>query len=280
MKTDLKKLAPYSPIIAIIGVIIAISVGFFGLDYTKVGSLVSKRPAGPPERDTFPPERDTFSWNLESRRAVESEGGTVQAPGTDNFVKGESACGTGFVSKEKSDVIIIPLKSEWKDPLTNITAGTVELCVTPLQDINKREDNLSFFRAPPIDGTLVSLKIVSIERKTPELRLRVKKNSGEKGSVKSTSILDWKSGEHHHIIGTWGAAGLHLYIDGEHVAGRTDFKGGPENLHGEFVINNTWHEDEPFKSPTHCIVSNVRISNYQWGAAEVKARFEELHPTE
>ncbi len=96
-------------------------------------------------------------------------------------------------------------------------------------------------------------------------------------------VKDWKAQEHHHIIGTWGEAGLHLYIDGEHVGVNTNFKRSPENLHGEFVINNQAadpKEKDAFDKPTGWIVNNVRISNYQWDAAKVKARFEELHPTE
>ncbi len=64
------------------------------------------------------------------------------------------------------------------------------------------------------------------------------KNSGtwhEQGSSCSKD-LDWKQGESHFIVSTWGEK-MELYLDGDLVA-EADFNGGPAKLDDDFWVGN------------------------------------------
>ena len=92
-------------------------------------------------------------------------------------------------------------------------------------------------------------------RNHPVAQFRVREVRNEWHNAVSAK-LNWKEGETHHMAGTWGAAGLHLYLDGE-LAAQNRYKGGPANIIERLSINN--NETDPAKFPTYSIVDELKI---------------------
>ena len=225
------------------------------------------------------PEKLSFFSSLASKEMVTDDGGTVI-----NGAFAEGGGGMGFISRKKGDVISFPLGK-----LTNMEAGTVELCVTLKQKFADEEDYYLFFVEDKNEAVILQIAWHETDDKDStkgyhNVRLRVKPgdNSGIKGNARVHSPkIDWQPGEYHHIAATWGAAGLYVYIDGKieiKELCEDNVEGGRENLGTLFVINNAHHDPVDADRPTHCVVSNFRISNYQKSDAQVKESYATLHP--
>ncbi len=193
------------------------------------------------------------------------------------------------MSTETGEVIIFPIGD-----FTNLKEGTVELCVTLKQ---KLVDKYNYFLFMVDDGEdLVLLQIDWNKNKEGlydkkgfhNVRLRIKPGPGGRGGARVLSPkINWQPGEHHHIAATWGETGMNLYIDAENKGIPNDnnvenVAWGRENFVDKLfiVINNNDHDPEQAIAPTHCIVRNLRIHNYQKSHADVKESYAKLplHP--
>ncbi len=187
--------------------------------------------------------KETFYSALESKEAVEAEGATVDGG---EFEQGKF--GNGFVSREVGDVIHFPVENNF----VNLEAGTVELWVTMGLDASEIGGELFMFMTYR-RGT----DAVFLQMDPGSARMRIK-SAGTWHNAQSP--IDWKEGETHHIAGTWGPEGLHLYLDGE-LAASAPFTGGPTVFAETFEINNAAPPDPKF--PTNCVVDEIRLSDHQ-----------------
>ena len=217
---------------------------------------------------------ETFFSTLESISAVRNSGGTVNPPNEANFVEG--GCGKGFISKRSKEIITFPITEK---NLNNLEAGTVELCVTLTRDLAEAADELFLFMAYERDYDAIFLQFIDPESHPirPVARMRIKRGvSSDPDWVNAESDkLDWKAGEHHHLAGSWGDEGVKLYIDGKRIAHNPVVPVQPTKYPDSFTVNND--SADTGNNPTHCIVRNLRISNYQKDDADVKKSYGSLH---
>ena len=260
---------PWFAMVPVLGLFLA----FFGINLQKVQEILG-------EILHAQPGRVTVAYSLENERRVRNQGGEIHATNGNNFGKGGSDV-YGFISIEKEDVIYFDVPPK----LAYLDEGTIALCLTPRGRFQK-EKSLSLFRVHK-DPKNVTLKVVwqaegSKAGKRPYLRLRLRwDGEKEKPKVFSEKALDWKANGHYHIAGTWGAAGMKLYVDGRLVGENSAIKRGPKDFKGgKFVINNDDPDVEECANLSNCIISNLQISNYQQNAKEVQANYNALHPTE
>ena len=253
----------------IISGILAIIIGFFGINFQAVKSIFFKlwvRPA-------------TKAWTLTDENAVINQGGEIHAATGDNFV--DKGCKPGFISKGKKDAIIFQMP----DNLTHLNAGSIELCVTLEQDLEPSSDYF-LFAADQGPNNSIFLKLDwSEDPPQHNLRLRLRREPSASRDKRARLLhkVNWKADEHHHIAGTWGSKGMYLYIDGQLAAAaatKDHRDGGPKVLRGDFAINNDSADEDLRNTPGRCIVSNLLVSNYQKSTAEVKESYEKLHSSE
>lgn len=260
----------------------AIAIGFFGINAQKIREIFTEtiRPR---------PENKTIHYPLTSENLVVNNQGQVHytnGSSHNNFDKG--GCDTyGFISIEEEDVILFPVPVEF----TYLDQGTVALCVTPKKDLmgSEKLKGFSLFRVHN-EPKNISLKVTrrddSSGIKRLHLRLRLKWNmeEGKKSKISkvhSEEALNWEIDGHYHIAGTWGPDGMKLYIDGEPMGENKSETSGPKDFRGgTFVINNSNPDIDEGNNPSHCIVSELQISNYQMNEAEIKAIYYALHPSE
>ena len=188
---------------------------------------------------------ETFFSGLESKAEVEKEGGTVDGG---SFKPGKF--GNGFVSEAVGDVIHFPVE----DRFVNLDEGTVELWVTMGLDASDIKGELFTFMTYKRGTDAVFLQFNS--GGIAQMRI---KSAGSWHNANSAK-LDWKTGEHHHMAGTWGPDGLKLYLDGR-LEGEAGFKKGPTVFAQTFEINNASPPDPKF--PTNCVVDGLRLSDHQ-----------------
>ena len=186
---------------------------------------------------------ETFYSALESQESVEDEGGIVDGG---EFEPGKF--GNGFVSREIGDVIHFPVEGNF----TNLEAGTVELWVTMGLDASALTGETFMFMT-----YLRGSDAIFLQLDPNSSRMRIKSANAWYNAV---SPIDWKEGETHHMAGSWGPDGLHLYLDGE-LAASDPFDGGPTLFAPTLDINNASPPDPNF--PTNCVVDEVRLSDHQ-----------------
>ena len=194
--------------------------------------------------------KQTFYSSLESKESVEAEGGTVNGG-----IFSPGKLGNGFMSVGAKDGITLPVENRF----TNMEQGTVELFVTMGID------------ASAIPGEI--FMFITYNRPTDALDLSWNKNvakarikSANTWYTASSSPLDWKAGETHHMAHTWGPGGLKLYLDGE-LAGEADFNGGPAIFATWMAINNVEPANANF--PSKSVVDEIRIFDHQKSAGEL-----------
>ena len=223
-------------------------------------------------------EHSFFSSLASKEKVVEEGGGTVT--GGDFY---EGGWGQGFMSTKKGEVISFPIGN-----LTNLKAGTVEMCVTLKQKLKDEYDYFLFSIDDNEDSVL--LQIAWNKMGFHNVRLKVQPTPRNKGSLRVlTSKINWQPGEHHHIAATWGPEGRYIYIDGEldisdqyKEESKENSAWGRENLDMPIVINNLHHKKDKALQPTYCVVSHFRIDNYQKNHEEMKKShkksYDELRP--
>lgn len=188
---------------------------------------------------------ETFFSALESKAEVEKEGGTVDGG---SFKPGKF--GNGFVSEAVGDVIHFPVE----DRFVNLDEGTVELWVTMGFDANEVTGELFVFMTYKRGTDAIFLQF----NNGGIAQMRIK-SAGSWHNANSAA-LNWKTGDHHHMAGTWGPDGLKLYLDGK-LEGEAPFKKGPTVFAETFEINNASPPDPKF--PTNCVVDGLRLSDHQ-----------------
>lgn len=195
--------------------------------------------------------KETFFSALESKADVESEGGTVDSG---SFVP--SKFGNGFISEEAGDVIHFPVEERF----INLAEGTVELWVTMGMDISTVTGELFLFMTYKRGTDAIFLQFDN----GGKARMRIK--SANSWFNADSDALNWKTGEHHHMAGTWGPDGLKLYLDGE-LEAEQDTDRGPTVFAETFEINNASPPSPNF--PTNCVVDGLRISDHQKSVGEL-----------
>ena len=191
--------------------------------------------------------KETFYSALESKESVEKEGATVDGG---KFVPGKF--GNGFVSENVGDVIHFPVE----DRFVNLAEGSVELWVKMGLDTSDIALSELFLFMTYKRGTDAIFLQLFNAGGIAQMRI---KSAGAWYNA-SSAPLDWKTGDIHHMAGTWGPDGLKLYLDGE-LAGSDDFKGGPTVFAETFEINNASPPDPRF--PSNCVVDEIRLSDHQ-----------------
>ena len=89
------------------------------------------------------------------------------------------------------------------------------------------------------------------------------------GNGKSCSQpLDWKKGETHFIVTTWGPQGMKLWIDGELEGHVKDHKTGPAKIDDDFWIGNIEIE-KGSTLPSQWVQDELYIFDTQLEKAEV-----------
>lgn len=254
--------------------VFALILYFFGINLESVRSFFDRNTPAAVEEALA---EETFFSTLESISAVRNNGGTVYPPNEANFVEG--GCGKGFISKRSKEVITFPITEK---NLKNLKAGTVELCVTLTHDLAEATDELFLFMAYERDYDAIFLQL--IDKDLPEYsarrvaRMRIKRGRylDPKWVNAESEELDWKAGEHYHLAGSWGKEGVKLYIDGKLIAHNPVVPAQPTQHPDSFTVNND--SADTGNNPTHCIVRNLRISNYQKVDTEVEKSYNLLHP--
>ena len=253
---------------------LAIVFGFFGVNFQTLRNWVF-----PPFVDaTTPPapEHKTIDYSLENRASVVDKGGEVHGGDFD-----EGGCNTnGFISIDNGDVVFLPIPPGF----TSLYEGAVALCLTPTEPF---KDSVSLFRVHEADKTEpnISLKVVPPpDEKTggPKLRLRLRGHKRTE-KVEVRDPFDWQTDNHYHVTGTWGAAGMKLYVNGKFIRKterviRGDVIKSPVNFEGGKLVVNNEKESEGWNHPTNCIISNLQVSNYQLSDKEVAENYSKLHP--
>jgi hypothetical protein len=189
--------------------------------------------------------KETFYSALEDKESVEKEGGTIDGGKFD-----QGKFGNGFISEKAGDVIHFPVENRF----VNLEAGTVELWVTMGLDATEIAGELFMFMTYKRGTDAVFLQFNT----GGVARMRIK-SAGSWHNADSAP-LDWKNGETHHMAGTWGPDGLHLYLDGE-LAASDPFTGGPTVFAETLEINNASPPSPDF--PTNCVVDEIRLSDHQ-----------------
>ena len=206
----------------------------------------------------------TFHTTLENAASVKREGGSVVGGG--QFVPGVR--GNGFISDERTAVVHFPMHEMLGKHY--LDEGTLECWLILGWDIDKftnttgKEEAFMFWAYNRAYTDAIGLMIGG-RRNHPVAQFRVREVRNEWHNAVSAK-LNWKEGETHHMAGTWGDAGLHLYLDGELVA-QNRYTGGPANIIERLSINN--NETDPAKFPTYSIVDELKIHDEQLPARAI-----------
>ena len=253
-----------------LGALLTAIIGFFALIYAIFGGQIETfvHHHFPELEWTRPKQGEIFSATLDGMSSVKNAGGTPRLINDDNFQVG--GWGKGFISRNDGEAIEFETKDNFYPK-----QGTVALCVTLTRDLDLEEDELFLFYtyARPYDA--VALQLIATDkghlRHVARMRIKRKISDWEGQWIDAESPVDWKAKEHHHLAGTWGEAGVKLYIDGELVAHReTKTPARPTKRNRVFTLNNDTEPDTIANNPTHCILRNLQIFNYPLNDAEVE----------
>lgn len=264
-----------------LGALLTAIIGFFALVYAIFGGQIETfvRLHFPPLEWTRPKQGEIFSATLDGMSSVKNDGGTPRLINDDNFPVG--GWGKGFISRNDGEAIEFETKDNFYPK-----QGTVALCVTLTRDLDLAKDELFLFitYARPDDAVVLQLIDTDDDHLNPRpvARMRIKRKipneeRGERPWINADSPeLDWKAGEHHHLAGTWGEAGVKLYIDGKPVAHNKTTPARPMETYRVFTLNNDTAKDTVPRNPTHCILRNLQIFNYPLNDAEVEEIYRKL----
>lgn len=258
------------------GALLTAIIGFFALVYAIFGGQIETfvRLHFPPWERT-PPEAEIFSATLDGMSSVKTDGGKPLHINDDENFK-EGGCGEGFISLKRREAIEFKTEDNFYPK-----QGTVALCVTLNFDFDQATDELFLFTTYARNYDAVVLQLIDMDDGPPRhvARMRIKRKISDKEGEwinAESPELEWKKGEHHHLAGTWGEAGVKLYIDGKLIAHNPTAPARPTLTNQVFTLNNDTAVDIP-SNPTHCILRNLRIFNYPLNDAEVKDLYREIH---
>ena len=203
---------------------------------------------------------------------MKNAGGTpLNINDDENFKVG--GWGRGFISLNDGEAIEFETKDNFYPK-----QGTVALCVALTFDLDEEEDELFLFTTYARDYDAVVLQLIDMDHGSPlhVARMRIKRKISDKEGewINADSPVKWKKGDHHHLAGTWGEAGVKLYIDGKLIAHNPTKPARPTRTNRVFTLNNDTAVDIP-SNPTHCILRNLQIFNYPLNDAEVEKIYRE-----
>ena len=254
-----------------LGALLTAIIGFFALIYAIFGGQIETfvRHHFPQWERTHPKPEEIFSATLEDLSSVKNAGGTPLGITEDENFK-EGGCGKGFISLEVGEAIEFETEGNFYSK-----QGTVALCVALTLDLDQATDELFLFYTYARAYDAVALQLIDRDngplRRVARMRIKrqISDQEGEWINAESPE-LDWKAREHHHLAGTWGEAGVKLYIDGKLVAHNKKTPARPTRTHQVFTLNNDTDPDTLPHNPTHCILRNLQIFNYPLSDAEVE----------
>ena len=259
-----------------LGALLTAIIGFFALIYAIFGGQIETFVRHHfPQWERTPPEAEIFSATLDGMSSVKNRGGNpLNITEHENFKEG--GCGKGFISLKRGEAIEFKTEGNFYSK-----QGTVALCVALTRDLDQATDEFFLFTTYARDYDAVVLQLNDIKYEPPRhvARMRVKRKiSDEEGEwiPADSPELEWKAGEHHHLAGTWGEAGVKLYIDGKLIAHNPTAPARPTRTNQVFTLNNDTAVDIP-SNPTHCILRNLQIFNYPLNDAEVEEIYRNLH---
>lgn len=259
-----------------LGALLTAIIGFFALVYAIFGWQIETFVRHHfPQWERNPPPAEIFSSTLDGRSSVNNAGGELlQINDDENFKEG--GCGKGFISLKRREAIEFKTEDNFYPK-----QGTVALCVTLTFDLDQATDELFFFTTYARDYDAVVLQLIDMDDGPPRpvARMRVKRKISDKEGEwinAESPELEWKKGEHRHLAGTWGEAGVKLYIDGKLIAHNPTAPARPTRTNQVFTLNNDTAVDIP-SNPTHCILRNLQIFNYPLNDAEVEKIYRNLH---
>ena len=258
-----------------LGALMTALIGFFALIYAIFGGQIETFVSHHfPEWKPTPPPAEIFSATLEDLSSVKNAGGKpLNINDDENFEVG--GWGRGFISRNVGEAIEFKTEDNFY-----AEQGTVALCVDLTRDLDQAPDELFFFTTYLREYDAVILQLIDRDhgpfRHVARMRIKRKISDKEGEWINAESPeLDWKAGEHHHLAGTWGEAGVKLYIDGKLIAHNEKTPARPTQTNRVFTLNNDTAVDTP-KNPTHCILRNLQIFNYPLDDAEVEEIYRKL----
>lgn len=260
-----------------LGALLTAIVGLFALIYAIFGGQIETFVRHHfPQWERTPPPAEIFSATLDSPSSVKSRGGELLGGIDSKNFKG-GGCSKGFISLKRKEAIEFKTKDNFYPK-----QGTVALCVALTVDLDQQDDELFLFStyARNYDAVLLQLIVRDPDHPDPRpvarmgIKRKISDKEGEWISAESPEV-DWKAGEHHHLAGTWGEAGVKLYIDGKLIAHNRPTPARPTRTHHVFTLNNDTAVEIP-RNPTHCILRNLQIFNYPLNDAEVEEIYRKL----
>ena len=204
--------------------------------------------------------KQTFYNSLDSKEAVEAGGGKVHAG---SFEKAHR--GNGFLADGKGDAVSFPTAEHIKQDV-----GSIALWVKVMVDIQKvpKESFIFMMYKRGSDAFFINH---SHAWNAAGICWMIKHNGNwfANGNGKSCSQpLDWKKGETHFIVTTWGPKGMKLWIDGGLEGHVKDHKTGPAKIDDDFWIGNIEIE-KGSTLPSQWVQDELYIFDTQLEKAEV-----------
>ena len=204
--------------------------------------------------------KQIFYNSLDSEKAVNDGGGKVHAG---VFVEG--AFDNGFYSEKAGEAVSFPT-----DGQLLLEAGSIALWVKVMIDI-KKVPGESFIFMMYKRGSDAFFINHSHAWNAAGICWMIKHNGKwfANGNGKSCSQpLDWKKGETHFIVTTWGPKGMKLWIDGGLEGHVKDHKTGPAKIDDDFWIGNIEIE-KGSTLPSQWVQDELYIFDTQLEKAEV-----------
>ncbi len=144
-------------------------------------------------------------------------------------------------------------------------SGTVSLWIKPVNWTPEDGNFHSFFESGSNDGTTGWLVLYKYYQ-SGWLLLRYA-DEGKQVGMATAEKLGWKPGEWHHLAGTWCAASMSIYVDGELVA-RAPSPRVAETLAETFALgDNGWHLPH---AGAETLLDDVRVYAYPLSEARIR----------
>lgn len=170
-----------------------------------------------------------------------------------------------FAAGKSGSALIAGPYATLKYPTENIVdarAGTIAMWVKP-GDWEATEKAFHVFFQTPGTGGLVLYKY--FENKN--LLMLATRNMSSGPFFSSGAGLDWPAGEWRHIAGTWSAAGVQLFINGEPVTKNPNDAYLPETIGKEFLLGDAaWNSERTSFS----LIDEVHIYDEALTASQIK----------
>ena len=206
------------------------------------------------------PKGQIFYNSLDSKKTVEDGGGTVHGG---SFETGRH--GNGFLADAAGESVSFPTAGNMK-----LDVGSIALWVKVMADIKDVPGESFVFMMYKRGND--AFFINHSHGWNPLGVCFMIKNKGKwftQGKGKSCSQdLDWKKGETHHIVTTWGPKGHQLWLDGKLVGQAPGHKTGPSLMDDDFWVGNIEIEKKS-TLPSKWIQDELYIFDTQIEQAEI-----------